>query len=101
MHRRRPGERATGQSRRGAATVEDMVIAIEYEKASPRLLEKCLQGEIVPKLEIELVGTQAGIAGGRQVAGLANDSLTMYDRVVATRSRWLPRPAKKPNPESR
>jgi type VI secretion system secreted protein Hcp len=51
----RPGASSTGQSRRrGSAIVEDLVIAIEYEKASPKLLEKCLKGEVIPKLEIEL-----------------------------------------------
>lgn len=57
----RPGGRATGQSRRrGGAVVEDMVIAIEYEKASPKILEKCLRGEVLPKLEIELTSTYGG-----------------------------------------
>ncbi len=57
----RPGAGSTGQSRRrGAAVVEDLVIAIEYEKASPKLLEKCLRGEVLPKLEIELTATYGG-----------------------------------------
>jgi type VI secretion system secreted protein Hcp len=51
----RPGAGATGQSRRrGSAVVEDMTIALVYEKSAPKLQEKCLKGEIIPKLEIEL-----------------------------------------------
>ncbi len=49
----KPGEGLTGQSRRrGAAVVEDVTLTIEYEKASPKLQESCLQGEVIPKLEI-------------------------------------------------
>jgi type VI secretion system secreted protein Hcp len=59
MHR--PGGGATGQSRRrGTAIVEDLVLTIEYEKASPKLQEKCLQGEVIPKLEIEQTATYGG-----------------------------------------
>ena len=43
--------------RRGAAVVEDMVLTLEYGKAAPKLQEKCLKGEIIPKLEIELTST--------------------------------------------
>lgn len=57
----RPGGATTGQSRRrGSAIVDDMVLTIEYEKAAPKLLEKCLRGEVVPKLDIELTATYGG-----------------------------------------
>ncbi len=57
----KPGGGATGQSRRrGAAVVEDLTLTIEYEKCSPKLQEKCLMGEIIPKLEIELTSTYGG-----------------------------------------
>ena len=53
----KPGGGATGQSRRrGAAVVEDLTLTFEYEKAAPKLQEKCLKGEVIPKLEIELHG---------------------------------------------
>ena len=59
MHK--PGGGATGQSRRrGGAVVEDVTLTIEYEKASPKLQEKCLMGEIIPKLEIEQTSTYGG-----------------------------------------
>ena len=49
----KPGGGATGQSRRrGGAVVEDITLTIEYEKSSPLLQEKCLMGEIIPKLEL-------------------------------------------------
>ena len=45
---------ATGQSRRrGEAVVEDVTTTIEYEKASPKLQEKCLKGEVIPDPKIE------------------------------------------------
>jgi len=49
-----PGGGATGETRsRGAAVLEEMTLTIEYEKASPKLQEKMLKGEVIPKLEIE------------------------------------------------
>jgi type VI secretion system Hcp family effector len=57
----KPGGGATGQSRRrGAAVVEDMTLTIEYEKAGPKLQEKCLKGEVIPKLELELTASYGG-----------------------------------------
>jgi type VI secretion system secreted protein Hcp len=56
-----PGGGMTGQSRRrGAVVVEDMTLTLEYEKSSPKLQEKCLMGEVIPKLEIELTSTYGG-----------------------------------------
>jgi type VI secretion system secreted protein Hcp len=58
---RKPGGAATGQSRRrGAPIVEPFEMTFEYEKASPKLLEKCLLGEIIPKLEVELTANYGG-----------------------------------------
>ena len=57
-HKGKPG---SGQSRRrGAPVIEDLVLTIEYEKASPKLLEKCLIGEVIPELEIELTANYGG-----------------------------------------
>jgi len=59
----KPGGGATGQSRsRGGAVVEDMILTMEFEKSSVKLLEKLLMGEVIPKLEIELT---AGYGGAR------------------------------------
>ena len=52
MHKPDPG--AAGQSRRrGSVVVEDLTLTIEYDKAAPKLQEKCLKGAVIPKLEIE------------------------------------------------
>lgn len=54
----KPGGGMTGQSRRrGAPVVEDITLTVEYEKASPKLQDKCLKGEVIPKLEIEQTAT--------------------------------------------
>lgn len=60
----RPAAGATGQSRRrGDAVVDDLVLTMGYDKSSPKLLEKGLQGGVVPKLEIELTATFGGSRG--------------------------------------
>ena len=69
-----------GESRRrGAAVVDDFVMEFEYEKASPKLLEKCFKGEVIPKLEIELT---AGFGGARATYlryEMKNVLCTMYE----------------------
>ena len=47
--------------RRGSVTVEDFKLVMEYDKASPKLQEKCLRGEVIPKLEIEQTATFGGM----------------------------------------
>ena len=75
----RPGGGSTGQSRRrGAAVVEDLVLAIDYEKASPKLLEKCLKGEIIPKLDVELTATYGGARATYLKYELKNVMVTSY-----------------------
>ena len=57
----KPGGGATGQSRsRGAVVVEDMTLTMEFDKSTVKLLEKCLMGEVIPKLEIELTASYGG-----------------------------------------
>jgi type VI secretion system secreted protein Hcp len=43
--------------KRSDVVVEDMVITMEFEKASVSLLEKMNMGEVIPKLEIEHTAT--------------------------------------------
>jgi type VI secretion system secreted protein Hcp len=58
---KKPGAGATGESRRrGAAIIDDFVLTMEYDKASPKLMEKLLKGEVIPKLEIEFTATFGG-----------------------------------------
>jgi type VI secretion system secreted protein Hcp len=57
----KPGGGATGQSRRrGGVIVEDVTLTVEYDKASPKLQEKMLMGEVIPKLEIEQTANYGG-----------------------------------------
>jgi len=54
---RRDGTSSAGGSRRrGSAEVQDLGLEFSYEKAAVKLLEKCLRGEVIPKLEIEFTG---------------------------------------------
>lgn len=55
----RPGSSAASR-RRGDVVVKDFVLTMAYDKASPKLAEKCLKGEIIPKLEIEMTATYGG-----------------------------------------
>jgi type VI secretion system secreted protein Hcp len=75
----KPGGGATGQSRRrGAAVVEDMTLTMEYEKSSPKLQEKCLKGEVIPKLELELTSTYGGARATYLKYELTNVMVTSY-----------------------
>ena len=75
----KPGGGATGQSRRrGGAVVEDITLTIEYEKSSPVLQEKCLLGEIIPKLELELTSTYGGARATYLVYELTNVMITSF-----------------------
>lgn len=75
----KPGGGATGQSRRrGAAVVEDVTLTMEYEKSSPKLQEKCLMGEIIPKLEMDLTSTYGGSRATYLHIELTNVMVTSY-----------------------
>ena len=56
----KPGGATATTRRRGAAEVSDFVIVFDYERASVKVLEKLLKGEVVPKLEIELTANFGG-----------------------------------------
>ena len=61
----RPTGSATGQARRRRPPiVEDITLKMEYDKATPKLQEKCLKGEIIPKLEIEQTRTYSDSSTG-------------------------------------
>jgi type VI secretion system secreted protein Hcp len=75
-------EGATGSSRqRGYATLEDIIIVKQIDKASPKLAEKCIKGEIFPKVEIHLTGPSEGsTCGGTFYAyELKNVIITNYE----------------------
>ena len=74
-----PGRGATGASRRrGAVVVEDMSITIESEKAAPKLLEKCVRGEVIPRLEFEVTATYGGSRATYLKYELTNVMITSY-----------------------
>ena len=78
MHK--PGGGMSGQSRRrGAAVVDDLTLTIEYEKAAPKLQEKCLKGEIIPKLEIEQTATYGGARATYLKFELKNVMVTSFN----------------------
>lgn len=58
--RQADGANSRGNRRRGDAIAEDLFLAMDYDKASPKLQEKCLKGAVIPKLEIELTATYGG-----------------------------------------
>lgn len=47
-------------TREGGPVIEDLIISMEYEKASPKLLEAAFSGNVIPKLKIELTSTYGG-----------------------------------------
>jgi len=60
---------STGQTRdRGIPVVEDVTITMGIDKSTPYLFEKCLRGEVIPKLEIEQTRFAIGKDGERMQA---------------------------------
>jgi type VI secretion system secreted protein Hcp len=75
----KPGGGTTGQSRRrGGAIVEDVTLTIEYEKAAPKVQEKCLKGEVIPKVEIHQTSTYGGARAVYLTYELTNVMVTSY-----------------------
>jgi len=73
---------ATSASRRRAAPeVDAFVLNFDYEKASPKLEEKMLKGEIIPKLEIELTGTYGGSRATYLKYEMKNVQVTAFEVV--------------------
>lgn len=76
----KPGGGATGQSRRrGGVIVEDMWLTMEYEKSTPKLLEKLNMGEVIPKVEIEQTANFGGSRATYLKYELKNVQVTAFD----------------------
>ena len=76
----KPGGGATGQARRrGNVVVGDLVLTIEYEKSTPKLLEKMNMGEVIPKLEIEQTANYGGARATYLKYELTNVMITSLD----------------------
>lgn len=69
---------AAGGRRRGSTVVEDMVLSLDYEKAAPKLLEKCLDGAVIPRLEVEVTATYGGARVTYLKYELTNVAVTSY-----------------------
>jgi type VI secretion system Hcp family effector len=54
------------------------VITIDYDKASPKLAEKCLSGAVIPKLEIELTAIYGGSRATYLKYELTNVMITSF-----------------------
>lgn len=50
----------TQTRRRGAAVAEDFIVTKALDKSSPKLFEKCLKGEVIPKVEVFLTKSTGG-----------------------------------------
>jgi len=76
----KPGGGATGQSRRrGSVVVEDMRLTMEYEKSTPKLLEKLNKGEVIPKVDIEQTANFGGSRATYLKYELKNVQVTSFD----------------------
>jgi len=76
----KPGGGATGQSRRrGGVIVEDMRLTAEFDKSTPKLLEKLNMGEVIPKLEIEQTANFGGARATYLKYELTNVQVTSLD----------------------
>lgn len=76
---KQPGAGASGQSRRrGSVIVDDVTITMEYDKAQPKIMEKLLLGEVIPKLEIEFTANFGGSRATYLVWELINVQVTDY-----------------------
>ena len=74
------GAGATGKTRRRArALVDDLTLTLEYEKASPKLIEAALEGKVIPKLEIEMTSTYGGARATYLKYELKNVQVTSYE----------------------
>ena len=47
--------------------VDDVILTSRLDKSSPKLQEKCLKGEVIPKLEIEQTATSTSSTGQEPV----------------------------------
>ncbi len=64
--------------RRGTAAIEDLVLQFEYEKSAPKLEEKLLKGQVIPKLEIEFTAVYGGARATYLKYELTNVMLTSF-----------------------
>ena len=88
----RPEGGATGASRRrGGVVVEDLILVKEIDKATPKLMESALKGEVIPKVEIHLTASTADDGRVTYYAyELTNVMITSYQVSGATDGDHVP-----------
>ena len=62
----KPGSGTGATRRRGDVIVEDLRFGKSLEKSTPKLMESCLTGKVIPKVEIELTKLVGDAAAGNQ-----------------------------------
>jgi len=68
----------TDKKGRTMPVIEDLTITMDYDKASPKLLEAIVLGKVIPKLEIELTATYGGVRETYLKYELINVMVTSY-----------------------
>ncbi len=75
-----PDDGASGQSRRRSRVdVDDILLTMEFEKSSPKLLEKLNKGKVIPKVEIEQTASYGGARATYLKYTLKNVQVTSFD----------------------
>ena len=64
--------------RRGSPVISDLTLTFNYEKAVPKLVDKLLKGQVIPKLEIEFTTSFDGDNVTYLKYELTNVALTNY-----------------------
>ncbi len=74
-----PGAGATGTTRRrGDVVLEDIVVVKELDKSSPKLMEKCAMGSVMPSLVIDVCRAVEGGSSAYYKYELENVMVTSF-----------------------
>lgn len=65
--------------KQGSVIVEDIILTMEFEKSTVKLLEKLNLGEVIPKLEIEQTANYGGARATYIQYELTNVQVTAFD----------------------
>lgn len=64
--------------KKAGPVIDDLVLTYDYDKSTPKLVEKLLNGEVIPKLEIEFTATYGGVRTTYLRYELTNVIVTSY-----------------------
>jgi type VI secretion system secreted protein Hcp len=80
-----------GNARRlGAAAIQAFGLAFRYEKAAPKLLDKCAKGAVIPRLNIELTSPTGGHPTTYLRYQFKNVSVSSYIATASTTDQDAP-----------